>query len=123
VHSFLIKYIENVKDNSKIFAIFFGPYTVLNSRQKIFVTYMQLRQCLARAKPFRLKKIKRKSHILTGIFDFQKKLSVSKKPEFQNFVSKNAKLATLHATNDRMRPLLLGKGNCCVTRPGIGHRD
>jgi len=29
-----------------------------------------------------------KSQILTGIFDFQKKLCASKKPEFQNLVSK-----------------------------------
>jgi len=39
----------------------------------------QLRKCLARAKPFRLKKIKKKSQILTGIFDFQKEPSASKK--------------------------------------------
>jgi len=48
---------------------------------------MQLRQCLARAKSFRLKKFFKKPD-LTGIVDFQKKLSVSKKREFQNLVSK-----------------------------------
>jgi len=33
---------------------------------------------------------------------------------------KNAKFATLHATSDCMRPLLLGRCNCCVTRSGYG---
>jgi len=37
---------------------------------------VQLRQYLARAKPFRLKKIKK---ILTGIFIFQEKPSASQK--------------------------------------------
>jgi len=32
----------------------------------------------------------------------------------------NAKLATLHVTSDCKGPLLLGRRNCCVTRPGIG---
>jgi len=57
---FLVKYIEKFQGNSKIFAIFFAPCMVLNSRQKIFVMNMQLRQCLARAESFRLKKVKKK---------------------------------------------------------------
>jgi len=75
--------------------------------------------CFAKAKPFRLKKLKKKKpdfEILTGIFDSQKKPSEKKKPKFG---FKNAKLATLHATSDCMRPPLSGRGNCCVTRPGI----
>jgi len=31
-----------------------------------------------------------------------------------------SKVATLHVTSDCMRPPLLGRGNCCVTRPGVG---
>jgi len=118
IHLFLIKYIKNFEDNSKIFAIFFAPFMVIDSHQKRFVINMQLRQCLARAKPFRLKKIKKR--ILTGIFDFQKNPSASKKSWISKFGFKNVKLATLHATSDYMRPLVLSRGNCCVTRPGIG---
>jgi len=51
---------------------------VIDSCQKRFVMNVQLRQCLARAKSFRMKKIKN-SQILTGIFDFQKKSRASKK--------------------------------------------
>jgi len=62
---------------------------VIDSRQKRFVMNMQLRQCLARAKPFRLKKIKMKNQVLTGIFDLKKNTpGASKKHEFQNLVSK-----------------------------------
>ena len=42
-----------------------------------------------------------------------------KKAWISKFGFKNAKLVTLHATSDCMRPPLLGRGNCCVTRPGI----
>jgi len=75
---------------------------------------MQLRQRLARAES------KRKSQILTGISDFQKKPSASKKARISKFGFKNPKLATLYASSDCMRLLLLGRDNCCVTRPGIG---
>jgi len=92
---------------------------VIDSRQKRFVMNMQLRQGLARAKHFRLKKIK-KSQIFTSIFDFQKSQVRQKKRLISKFGFKNAKLATLHTTSNSMRPLLLGKGNCCITTPGIG---
>jgi len=46
-------------DNSKIFAIFFAPCLAIDSRQKIFIMDMQLRQYFARAKPFRQKKKKK----------------------------------------------------------------
>ena len=61
------------------------------------------------------KKEKKKKLDFVWIFLFSKKTTVFKKPEF-----KNAKLATLHATSDYMRPLLLSRPNCCVKRPGIG---
>jgi len=47
--------------------------------------------CFARAKPLRLKKIKKEKpdfEILTDIFDLQKKQVRQKKPEFQNLASK-----------------------------------
>jgi len=77
---------------------------------------MQLRQCLARAKPFRLKKIK--SQILTGIFDFQEYPGASKK----NLIFKIwlQKCLIGNPARNNMRSLLLGRGNCCVTRPRSG---
>jgi len=36
--------------------LFSAPYMVIDSREKRFVMNMQLRQCFARAKLFRLKK-------------------------------------------------------------------
>jgi len=62
----------------------YSPCMVIDSRQKRFAMNMQVIHCLA--KPFRPKKIKKQ--ILTGIFGFQKKLSRSKKPEFQNLLLK-----------------------------------
>ena len=106
LHLVLIKCIEHFQGNSKIFAIF-SPCMVTHSRQKRFV--MQHRQCFARPKLFRLKKNK----ILAGIFYFQKKASGSEQPEFWNLDSK------MPNQQPCMRPPLLGKGNCCVTRPGI----
>jgi len=56
---------------------------------------IQLRQCFARAKPFRLKKKQnRKSEILSGFLISKKDNGVQKKPEF-NSGFKKAKLATL----------------------------
>jgi len=46
--------------------MFFGPCMVIDSRQKRFVMNMQLRQCFATAKHFRLKNA-RKGHILSGV--------------------------------------------------------
>jgi len=56
VHLLFIKYIEHFQGNSKIFAVFFTPCIAIHSRLKRFVMSMQLRQCFARANPFRLKK-------------------------------------------------------------------
>jgi len=53
----------------------------------------QLRQCFARAKPFRLKKV-RNSQILSGFFISEKSQRCYKKPEFKTSFEK-AKLATL----------------------------
>jgi len=68
---------------------------------------MQLRQCLARAKPFRLKKNKKPD--FDCIFDFKKKAVISK------FGFKNSKLATLHATSNSMGPLLRHKARYWTT--------
>jgi len=87
---------------------------VIDSRQKRLVMNMHLRQCFSRAKPFRLKKVKKKKPDFYWYFWFSKKAWISK------FGFKNAKLATLHAPRDCMRPPLLGRLNCCITRPGIG---
>jgi len=48
---------------------------------------MQLRQYFARAKSFRQKKV-RKAGFCLAFFEFQKKPSALKKPEFQNLASK-----------------------------------
>ena len=80
---------------------------------------MQLRKCLARAKSFR-QKIKKKNPNFDWYFWFSKKAKCVKKAWISKFGLLNGKLATLPATNDRMRPLLTDRGNCCVTRPGIG---
>ena len=94
---------------------------VIDSHQKRFIMNTQLRQCFARAKPFRVKKIKKKSQILTGIFDFQKsqlcQKSLNFKIWFQKFQSGNpARSQRLHETTT----VTVGRGSCCVTRPGIG---
>jgi len=48
--------------------MFFAPCIVLDSCQKTFVVNMQLRQCLARDKPFRLKKNKMPEYNCCFIF-------------------------------------------------------
>ena len=79
VHLFLINSINRFYGNSEIIAIFFTPCMVTDSRQKILVVNMQIRQCFARAKPFKLKK----RQILSGFFYFQEKPKAFKKR--QNF--------------------------------------
>jgi len=79
VHLFLINNIDHPYGNTKIFAIFCGPCMVIDSRKKRLVMNMQLRQCFARAKPFRMKK----ARFSLAFFDFQKKPKVFKKS--QNF--------------------------------------
>ena len=68
VHLVPIKFIEYFQGNSKIFAIFFAPCVVIDSHQRRFAMNMQLRQCFARAKPFRLKKARKKHVWLFLIF-------------------------------------------------------
>jgi len=91
---------------------------IIDSHQKTFVMEMQLELCFARAKAFRLKKIK--CQILTAFFCFSKKAKCVKKCQHFQIWFKNARFVTLHATSDCMRPLLLGRHNYCITRPGIG---
>ena len=67
-HLCFIKYTENCQGNSKIFAIFFAPCMVIDSRQKWLVMNMQLRKCFPRAKLFLLKK----ARFCLAFFDFQK---------------------------------------------------
>jgi len=67
-HLCFIKYIENFQGNSKIFAIFFVPCMVIDSRQKWFVINLQLSQCFARIKLFLLKK----ARFCLAFFDLKK---------------------------------------------------
>jgi len=50
-----------------------------------------------------------------AFFDFQKKPSALKKQNFKIRLQ-NCQISTLHTTSDCLRPLLLGRRNCCVTR-------
>jgi len=57
---------------------------VIDSRHKRFVINVQFRQCFVRVKPFRQKKSQKKQDFVCFIFNFRKKPSALKKPEFQN---------------------------------------
>jgi len=62
---------------------------VIDSFQKRFLMNMQLRQCISKAKPFRLKKEKQKKPDFVWLFLISKNAKgVQKKPEFQNLDSK-----------------------------------
>ena len=80
---------------------------------------MHLKQCFARAKPFRLKK----RPDFDWYFDLKKKPSTSKKAWISKFGFKNAKLATLHMTSDYMRPPLLGEVAVASQGQVFDHRN
>jgi len=63
----------------------------MDSRWERFAMNMQLRQCFARVKLFRLKKIE----VLSGFFDFQNKPSALNKSRISKYGLKKSKLATL----------------------------
>ena len=81
---------------------------------------MRLKQCFARAKPFRMKKIKKQQQAFDWLLLIFKKSQVLQNEAWiLKFGFKNSKLATMHVTSDYMRPPLWGRRSCCVTRPGI----
>jgi len=85
-HLCFIKYIESCEWNSKIFAIFFAPCTVIDSPLKKFAMNTQLRQYFSRANIFRLKKG------FVQLFCFSKKPSALKNPEFRHLASNTTNL-------------------------------
>jgi len=91
---FLIEYIEHFWSNSKIFAIFFVPCMHIDTRQNRFVVDMQLRDCFARAKPFRPKKSQKKSDFVWFFLIYKKAKSVEK-ARISKSGFKKGKLATL----------------------------
>jgi len=61
---------------------------VIDLRQKRFVMNLQLRQCLARAKPFRLKKIKKKPDFDWCFLFSRKAKCVTKSLNFKTWLQK-----------------------------------
>ena len=86
---------------------------VIDSFQKRFLMNMQLRQCISKAKPFRLKKKTEKARFCLAFFDFQKCQRCSKKARISEPGFKKAKLATLLSAQssvlDLFQPILCAR--------------
>ena len=83
----------------------------MDSFQKRFLMDMQLRQCVSRSKPFRLKKSQKKSDFVWLFFISKKSQRCSKKARISKYGFKKAKLATLNPSiND---PSTTTTAFCC----------
>jgi len=96
-------------------------WSFIDSHQKRFVMNMRLIHYLARA--FQTEKNKKEKARFWLVFLIFKKNKCVKKAWISKFGLKNAKLATLHATSDCMRPPLLGRVTVASQGQVLDHRD